>query len=68
MKSRADKIKAGKIYQVYPDIDPDSIMFEGSKTACMTYIRKTCGMWGYKRGKIRVGQLLWENGPKEYVG
>ena len=59
--TRADKIKNGKLWQVYASAKPDNICFEGSKTACMKYIRKTFGMWVYKRGKIRIGQLIWEN-------
>lgn len=60
MKTRAEKIKAGKIWQVSPDGKPDEILYEGSKTACFAFVRDHYGMRAYKRGTIRIGQLIWE--------
>lgn len=56
--TRAEKIKAGKIWQV--DTAPDALLFEGTKTACLKWLR-TNGHWReYKRGKISLSRLIWE--------
>ena len=67
MKSRAELINAGKIYQVYSDENPDNIYFEGNKTACLKYIKETFGMKMWRKGRVRIGKIIWENGPKEYI-
>jgi hypothetical protein len=64
--TRAEKIKLGKIWHVYPDDNPDNILFEGSKTACMTFIKEKFGIRQYNNGTIRRGQLIWEDGPQDY--
>lgn len=60
-------IARGQVWQVHPDSDPDKILFEGkSRGACLKFIRDNYTLRAYRNGKIRVGQVLWENGPKEY--
>lgn len=58
--SRADRIKAGKLWQVYPDGEPDFILCEGSKIACEKYIREKNLKPQFKRGQIRIGKLICE--------
>lgn len=48
-------------------IDPDDIVFEGTKTKCLEYVRKHFGMRKYKNGYVRVAKLIWEDSPKEYI-
>ncbi len=62
-QTRTEKIKAGEIWQVYPDSNPDDIRFEGSATACLDFIRKNYGSRAYVKGEIRRGKLLWEENP-----
>lgn len=58
--TRTEQIAAGKVWQVYPGNDIDSILFEGTKAACVRYV-KDRGFWKqYKRGVIRIGQLIWD--------
>ena len=58
--TRAQKIKLGKIWQVYFDIAIEDIQFEGSKSACIKYLKEN-NLWKkYKRGEIRIGQLIFE--------
>lgn len=63
--TREQKINKGKLWIIHPDSDGDKILFEGSKTSCVKYLKEN-KLWGdYKKGVIRLGQLIWENGPKE---
>lgn len=64
--SRTDKISKGKIFQVYWDANPDYILFEGGRSKCLEWL-KIHHWTDYRENRIRIGQLLWENGPKEYV-
>ncbi len=58
-QTRQTKIDAGKIWQVYPDKDPDNVLFEGSRSKCKLYIAQNCPE-AYKAGQIRMGKLIWE--------
>lgn len=58
--TRAEKIKKGKIYWVYPDAEPENILFEGSRNACFSYLSKNKLNKNYKTGNIRIGQVLFE--------
>ncbi len=60
MKTRAEQIKAGKLWQVYYDKTPDAIMFEGSKTACVKWANENGHRRAIKRGEVRLGNLIWE--------
>lgn len=53
---REEKIKQGKIWRVYPDADPDNILFEGSRSACLKFLKTQSN-----RAELRFGKLLWEN-------
>lgn len=55
-RTRADLIEAGKIWQVYPNAEPDNILFEGSKTACQQFQRDVRSV-----DNPRIGKLIWEN-------
>lgn len=58
--TREQQIRAGKVWQVYPASNADSIFFEGSRAACLRWL-KEYGYWpSYKQGNIRVGKLIWE--------
>lgn len=59
--TRAQKIEARKLWLVYPDKQDDKILFEGSRTACLKFIREKFGMRQYKHGTIRLAQLIFEN-------
>ena len=58
--SRQRLIDRGKLWQVYPDGSPDDVLFEGNKTQCKQYIwqEQLQGQW--RRGSIRMGQVIWE--------
>ena len=58
--TREQKISRGMIWQVYHPLTPDNILFEGSKRACMNFIRKVYGMRAFKKGNIQLGQLIHE--------
>ncbi|MDO8611108.1 MAG: hypothetical protein Q7R95_11335 [bacterium] len=58
-QNRAQKIKLGKIWQVYPDSNGDDVKFEGSKSACIKYLKENKLWRSYKIGKYRVGQLIF---------
>lgn len=54
-------MKAGKIWQVYLDLAPESILFEGNKTAAKKFLVDNYGLAAYKRGDIRLGMLIFED-------
>ena len=58
---RQKHIDAGKVWQIYTDAEPDTILFEGCKTRCFAYVRLHYGMRAYKSGSIRVGQVIYES-------
>jgi hypothetical protein len=62
--TRQQQIKAGKLWCVHPD-GVDENEFEGSRTACLRYIRERFGMRAYKTGKIRLGQIILEDESPE---
>jgi hypothetical protein len=59
-KSREQLILEGKIWQCYRDASPDTILFEGSKTACKNFMKipSFCNARG--KDKVILGKLLWE--------
>lgn len=57
--TRQEKILKGKLWTVHFD-NCDNNLFEGTKTACHKYLKENNLTRQYKRGKIRVGQLIWE--------
>jgi len=57
--TRADKINAGLIWQVSHDDDPDTVLFEGGKTAANRYAFEKYGRKFYRAG-AHIGQLIWE--------
>lgn len=52
-------IEAGKIFHVYPDDTKDCILFEGSRTQCLKFIRANCPN-SYLKGKVRIAKLIYE--------
>ena len=58
--TREQQIQKGKIWTVYPDIAPDDVIFEGSRAACMKFVREHGFERQRKKGTIRVGQVIWE--------
>lgn len=61
---RQQEIDKGKIWQVYEDFDADSLLFEGSKSACISWAKKNCPVQ-YNYGKVRVRKLIYENNDKK---
>lgn len=59
--TRSSLISRGKLWQVHPDAEPDKILFEGSHAACLRFLRSSAQWHAYKRGQIRIGQLIWED-------
>lgn len=57
-------IGKGKIWQVYNDGESDFTLFEGTKTQCQNFIRVNNLGYYYKKGKIRLGKLIYENTKK----
>ena len=57
---RQKLIDAGKIWQVYTNSQPDTILCEGFKTKCFDYIRLHFGLRAYKKGTIRLAQVIYE--------
>jgi len=57
-------IDKGKIWQVYNDGNSDDTLFEGTKTQCQKFIRDNNFGYYYKKGKIRIGKLIYENKPQ----
>lgn len=60
MKTRSQLIHAGKVWQVYLAASPDDVLHEGSKTACIAFIRQKFGIGAYRRGTVRIGKLIFE--------
>ena len=60
--SRTELIDNGKIWHVYKDGQAENILFEGTKTAAIQYIKEKFGMRQYKKGAIRLARLIWEQG------
>lgn len=60
MMTRRERIDAGLVWHVYPDSDPEKIMFEGTETACRGYIKAKRLQRELKRGIIRLGKCIWE--------
>lgn len=54
------KIDAGKIWQVYPDGQPENILFEGTKTGCKNWLKVNGRIRDYKKGSVRLAQVIWE--------
>lgn len=60
-RTREELIRAGRVWQVYPDNKPEDIKFEGSHSACVRWL-KTNRLWRAWRtgGGIRLGRLIYE--------
>lgn len=58
--TRHEQIKRGKLWQVYRDKTPDTIMAEGSRTHCLKWIRDNSLVRFYNIGHIRLGRLIFE--------
>jgi hypothetical protein len=62
--NRADKIKAGKLWQVHTheSIKPEKVFFEGSRRECLIWLRKNRLYRDYRHGvSVRLGQIIWED-------
>lgn len=58
--TREQLVSKGKIWQVYPDGEPDNVLFEGCETKCKKYIKDNYGLKNYTNGKIRLAKVIWE--------
>ncbi len=63
MNTRETLISKGKIWIVYPEgkYDEEDIIFEGTKTKCLAFIKEKFGKKAYKNGSIRAAKVIWEN-------
>lgn len=59
IEKRQKLIEQGKLWQVYPEGDSDNILFEGSRTACMKYIRQNCPN-AWRKNEVRLGKVIRE--------
>lgn len=59
-QTRQQLIDAGKIWHVTHPDKPDDILFEGCQTHAMSFIRQHFGNRAYKRGDIRLGEVIFE--------
>lgn len=60
--TRTQQIDKGHIWQVHLDGN-DDVIFEGGKTACLTFIRTKYGMRQYKKGTVRLCKVIYEPEP-----
>lgn len=60
-KKRKFLLENGMLWQVYLPKTPDDILFEGQKSNCMNFIRENYGLSKWKRGEIRIGNLILEH-------
>lgn len=58
--TRKQLIEDNKVWIVYPDQEPDNILFEGTETAARKYIRKEHNR-NFKKGVIRIAKVIWES-------
>lgn len=57
--TRSELIDKGKLWQVCPASNIDTVYFEGTKTRCMDWMKVNC--WHeYKRYKIRLCKVILE--------
>jgi hypothetical protein len=61
--TRTEAIAKFKLWRVYLDANPGTALCEGSKTACLRYIGEHRLRRDYKHGRVRLGQIIWEE-PK----
>lgn len=63
MNARETVISKGKVWIVYPEgkYDEQDILFEGTKTKCLAFIKEKFGMKAYRNGSIRAAKVIWEN-------
>jgi len=59
-RSRLELIDQRKLWHVHMDATPDEILCEGSKTACWRFISENHWQRLWRRGEVRMGQILWE--------
>lgn len=62
MITRESLISKGKIWTVYPEgkHKDEDILFEGTKTKCLSFIKEKFGMKAYRNGSIRMAKVIWE--------
>jgi hypothetical protein len=58
--NRQQLIDKGKIWQIYHDGKPDTILCEGNKTKCQNFLRINSLLGEYKKGRIRLAKLIYE--------
>lgn len=60
MATKQQLIDSGKVWIVYPDGNPDSILHEGTKASCRKYLKDQFLRRLYKTGKIRMAKVIFE--------
>lgn len=60
--TRPQKLRAGKLWQITPTTEPETILYEGSKTACLAWLRAKGVLRHWKKGKsgLSLGRVIWE--------
>jgi len=62
--TRKEKIKRGLIWTVHTheSISPFKVFFEGTRTACIRWLKENHQYRNYKRGiGVRLGEVIWED-------
>lgn len=54
--TRLQKIEKGKIYQIFSRKEPDTILFEGSKAACLRHFKSN----SLSKKDYGIGKLIIE--------
>lgn len=58
MRTRQQLIDAGKIWQLYPAVNKEDILCEGTESKVRKYARKFRRQ--IMRGEIRIAKVIWE--------
>lgn len=63
---REKQIAAGKLWQISPVTDPDTVTFEGSRAKRIHWLRVKGEIQKWKRGKsgYTLGKVIWEDSRK----
>ncbi len=61
MTTRKQAIERGRVWQVYEDGCRETILHEGTKSSCQRYLRERGLQRYYRRGLVRMAQVIWED-------
>lgn len=58
MRTRQQLIEAGKVWQLYPSVNSEHIIFEGTESQVRKYGRKFRRQ--ILKGDVRIAKVIWE--------